>query len=272
MLKPSVAVEPGPAGVRGEGAGVTIRGLRHSYGELRTIERLDLAAPEHGVLGLVGPSGCGKSTLLELISGLQEPGEGEIEVGGAREAGGRLARCAFMPQRDLLLPWLYGDRQRGAGAAQPRRAARRGAARGAAAVRALRPRRLRGHPPRASSPAGCASGSPSCARSSPASRCWPLDEPFASLDAITRAEMQELAGGDAGGRPAHRRPRQPRRRGGALPRRPRRGPLAAPGPRRRRAERAGAAGRRPRRGRRRPRLRRRAGAGHASPCAREARR
>ncbi|HET7177932.1 MAG TPA: ATP-binding cassette domain-containing protein, partial [Solirubrobacterales bacterium] len=118
---------PSPAGAGSPGAGVEIRGLRHSYGELRTIERLDLAAPEHGVLGLVGPSGCGKSTLLELIAGLQEPGEGEIEVGGAREARGRLGHCAFMPQRDLLLPWLTAIDN--AALALRNRGARRGAAR-----------------------------------------------------------------------------------------------------------------------------------------------
>src|SRR6187200_1754235 len=85
---------------------VSIRGLAHSYAELRTIERLDLDVPAHGVLGFVGPSGCGKSTLLELIAGLQDPSSGEIEVGGEVGATDRLAHCAFMPQRDLLLPWL----------------------------------------------------------------------------------------------------------------------------------------------------------------------
>ena len=45
-----------------------------------------------------GPSGCGKSTLLELIAG---------PPGARRGHGGRRrdARCAYMPQRDLLLPW-----------------------------------------------------------------------------------------------------------------------------------------------------------------------
>src|SRR6478609_4122785 len=74
-------------------AAVSIRGLGHSYGELRTIEQLDLEAAPHEVIGLVGPSGCGKSTLLELVCGLQEPSAGEVEVGGAGDARGRLARC-----------------------------------------------------------------------------------------------------------------------------------------------------------------------------------
>ena len=88
------------------GVGVSVRGLGHSYGELTAIELLDLELPPHGVLGLVGPSGCGKSTLLELIAGLREPARGGVALGDGASASARLARCAFMPQRDLLLPWL----------------------------------------------------------------------------------------------------------------------------------------------------------------------
>jgi NitT/TauT family transport system ATP-binding protein len=57
------------------------------------------------VVGILGPSGCGKSTLLELIAGLDEPSGGEVEVDGHRDPAGRLGQCALMPQRDLLLPW-----------------------------------------------------------------------------------------------------------------------------------------------------------------------
>src|SRR5881392_2743377 len=54
---------------------VVLRGVGHAYGELRTLDGIELELPAHGVLGLVGPSGCGKSTLLELICGLREPSE-----------------------------------------------------------------------------------------------------------------------------------------------------------------------------------------------------
>ncbi len=188
MLKPAVAVEPEHAAVGGEG-GVAIRGLAHSYGELRTIERLDLEVPEHGVLALVGPSGCGKSTLLELICGLREPSAGEIEIGGAREGRGRLAHCVYMPQRDLLLPWLTAIDN--AALAPRNRGARRGAARreagrlferfGLAGFEASRPAELSGGMrQRVAFLRTLLSGKPLLA----------LDEPFASLDAITRAEMQ----------------------------------------------------------------------------------
>jgi ABC-type nitrate/sulfonate/bicarbonate transport system ATPase subunit len=168
---------------------VLVRGLRHAYGELETIGDLDLAAPPLGVLGLVGPSGCGKSTLLELICGLQEPSDGTVEVGGAGTADGRLARCAFMPQRDMLLPWLSAIDN--AALALRNRGVRRRQARaeagllferfGLAGFEAALPAELSGGMrQRVAFLRTLVSGKPVLA----------LDEPFASLDAITRAEMQ----------------------------------------------------------------------------------
>src|SRR5215467_3460222 len=82
-----------------------IQGVRQRFGSVLALERVDVSLAPHDRLGIVGPSGCGKSTLLSAVSGLLEPSEGEIWIGGARTARERLARCALMPQRDLLLPW-----------------------------------------------------------------------------------------------------------------------------------------------------------------------
>ncbi|HEX3608340.1 MAG TPA: ABC transporter ATP-binding protein [Solirubrobacterales bacterium] len=184
----AAGISPAPAG--DPGASLAIRDLGHAYGDLKTIERLDLELPAGGVLGLVGPSGCGKSTLLELIAGLQEPGRGEIEVGGAVDGPGRLCRCAFMPQRDMLLPWLsaldnaaLALRNRGARRARARREAGRYFERfGLAGFEGTAPAELSGGMrQRVAFLRTLIADKPLLA----------LDEPFASLDAITRAEMQE---------------------------------------------------------------------------------
>jgi NitT/TauT family transport system ATP-binding protein len=173
---------------------VSIRALGHAYGELRTIERLDLEADPQTVTGLVGPSGCGKSTLLELICGLRDPSSGTVEVDGAESATGRLARCAYMPQRDLLLPWYsaldnaaLALRNRGVGKAEARRQAGALFERfGLAGFERTPPAELSGGMrQRVAFLRTLVSGKPLLA----------LDEPFASLDAITRAEMQEWLAG-----------------------------------------------------------------------------
>jgi ABC-type nitrate/sulfonate/bicarbonate transport system ATPase subunit len=169
---------------------IRLRGVSHAYGELQTLDKIDLEAPADGVLGLVGPSGCGKSTLLELICGLREAGAGTIEVGGGASAAARLERCAFMPQRDLLLPWYSAIdnaalalRNQGMGRRQSR----------AAAAGLFERFGLSGFEP--SSPAELSGGMRqrvAFLRTLIAGKpVLALDEPFASLDAITRAEMQE---------------------------------------------------------------------------------
>jgi ABC-type nitrate/sulfonate/bicarbonate transport system ATPase subunit len=178
-----------PANAPDDG-GIEATALAHAYGDLQTIERLDLSLAPHEVVGLVGPSGCGKSTLLELICGLREPTAGSLEVGGAAEAAGRLARCAFMPQRDLLLPW-YSALDNAALALRNQGRSKSRARQQAAALfdrfglggfEAVAPAELSGGMrQRVAFLRTLLAGKPVLA----------LDEPFASLDAITRAEMQE---------------------------------------------------------------------------------
>ena len=103
----------------------------HSYGDAADDSTASTSrSPRTACSASSGPSGCGKSTLLELVCGLREPDAGSIEIGGARAADARLARCAFMPQRDLLFPWLsaldnaaLALRNRGAARGEARRRA-----------------------------------------------------------------------------------------------------------------------------------------------------
>jgi ABC-type nitrate/sulfonate/bicarbonate transport system ATPase subunit len=184
-----VIAEAMPASDDSPAVTVSARHLGHRYAELLAIDRVDLEVPAHGVLGVVGPSGCGKSTLLELIAGLQEPTSGVVEVGGARTLNQRLARCAFMPQRDMLLPWLAAIdnaalalRNRGVRRQPARRQATELFERfGLAGFERSRPAELSGGMrQRVAFLRTLIAGKPVLA----------LDEPFASLDAITRAEMQ----------------------------------------------------------------------------------
>jgi NitT/TauT family transport system ATP-binding protein len=187
VIQPLTAPTEGGAA---PGDPIRIAALQHAFGELTTIDRLDLEVEAHGVVGLVGPSGCGKSTLLELICGLREQDAGSLRVGEGLSGGERLARCAFMPQRDLLLPWYsaldnasLALRNQGLGKSAARaRAAADFAAFGLAGFEDARPAELSGGMrQRVAFLRTLLAGKPVLA----------LDEPFAALDAITRAEMQE---------------------------------------------------------------------------------
>ena len=90
-------------GISVEVAGVS-KSFRVNGRIVQALGGVDLVAGAGQFVTLIGPSGCGKSTLFNIICGLMQPDRGEIRLGGqaVRERAGRLA---YMPQKDLLLPW-----------------------------------------------------------------------------------------------------------------------------------------------------------------------
>ena len=168
---------------------LSVSGLTRRYRTVTALEGVDLGVRRDEVLAVVGPSGCGKSTLLELMAGLQEPDEGTVSVGGAGEAAARREACAYMPQRDLLLPWR--DALANAALALecqgvPRAEARRRAAPlferfGLADFEEAQPRELSG---------GMRQRVAFLRTLLPGRPVLLLDEPFGALDWITRVSMQ----------------------------------------------------------------------------------
>ncbi len=181
---------PGGAGGRAE---VELSSVSHRFGSLEVLDGIGLGIAERELVALVGPSGCGKSTLLEIVAGLREPVAGRVAVGGETGAEERLGRCAFMPQRDLLFPWLCAV-DNAALALRNRGASRREAR--AAAGPLFERFGLAGF--ELSPPAELSGGMRqrvAFLRTLLARKpVLLLDEPFGSLDTITRADMQEWLG------------------------------------------------------------------------------
>jgi NitT/TauT family transport system ATP-binding protein len=167
---------------RVEAPAVQVRAVSRTYAGRVPVVALDsvsLTVRQDEVVAVVGPSGCGKTTLLELICGLQAPDDGSLEA----------APAALMPQRDLLLPWLsvadnagLALRVAGRSRAEARATVQPWLERfGLAGFEAVRPDQLSGGMrQRVSLLRTLLAGKPVLA----------LDEPFAALDAITRAQMQ----------------------------------------------------------------------------------
>jgi ABC-type nitrate/sulfonate/bicarbonate transport system ATPase subunit len=156
---------------------------------LVALEDITLTINQGEFVGLVGPSGCGKSTLLALIAGLQPPTAGTVALHGDKTAK-RLGRVAYMPQRDLLLPWrtaldnaIIGLEVQGV----PRRAARARARQlfaefGLAGFERANPALLSG---------GMRQRVAFTRTVLVGSDLLLLDEPFGALDALTRTSLQE---------------------------------------------------------------------------------
>ncbi|MCS1352338.1 ABC transporter ATP-binding protein [Mechercharimyces sp. CAU 1602] len=75
-----------------------------SSGPLPTLIDMDFKVDKGEFVSLIGPSGCGKSTLFNIISGLELPSSGAIYVNG-QEITGKTGHVGYMMQKDALLPW-----------------------------------------------------------------------------------------------------------------------------------------------------------------------
>ena len=63
-------------------AGLSVRGLAVTYGDLRAVDGVDLEVAAGEVVALLGASGSGKSSLLRAVAGLEDVAAGEVAWGG----------------------------------------------------------------------------------------------------------------------------------------------------------------------------------------------
>jgi NitT/TauT family transport system ATP-binding protein len=176
-----------------EGGAIELADVAKAFGGLAVLSDISLSLPAGSRTGIVGPSGGGKTTLLQIVAGLLAADTGLVRVGGATAAAQRLASCALMPQRDLLLPWRTALDN--AAIALENRGLSRAAARqrteplfgqlGLAGFERARPAQL----------SGGMRQRVSFLRTLMAGKdVLLLDEPFGALDSITRGQLQEWLG------------------------------------------------------------------------------
>ncbi len=96
---PSPTVQSGweKEGSLGTETVIEARGLGFSFGEKRILDSLSFSVCGGMFVTFLGPSGCGKTTLLNLVAGIYRPQEGNLTV--------RTDRISFVFQNDALLPW-----------------------------------------------------------------------------------------------------------------------------------------------------------------------
>lgn len=166
--------------------------LSRVYGSHTAIAHVGLRVVDGECVTIVGPSGCGKSTLLRCMGGLIRPTGGQVVLDGVpvTRVPDRLA-VVFQDYSRSLYPWMtVADN-----VALPLRRARQGrAARRGNALAALESVGLAGFAGRY--PWQLSGGMQQRVAIARALACDPvlllMDEPFGSMDAQMREELEDL--------------------------------------------------------------------------------
>jgi ABC-type nitrate/sulfonate/bicarbonate transport system ATPase subunit len=85
-----------------------VDGISKTYtsrlGDTKVLDNVSLHVDEGEFVSVIGPSGSGKSTLFSILAEQLAPTSGEVRFHGDRDPGAPFS--AYMPQKDLLMPWL----------------------------------------------------------------------------------------------------------------------------------------------------------------------
>ena len=89
---------------------ISIRGLSHEYGtndaRVTALTDIELDIDKGEFVSIIGPSGCGKTTLLRIVGGLLTPTLGTVRIDGASPDEARRQRLFGAVFQDAaLLPW-----------------------------------------------------------------------------------------------------------------------------------------------------------------------
>jgi NitT/TauT family transport system ATP-binding protein len=170
---------------------IRMREVRKSFrargGTVPVLDGIDFEVAAGEFVAFVGPSGCGKSTLLNVLAGFEPADQGAIEVDGEPVLGPSSKRV-FVFQEPGIFPWLTVWENIGFGL--PERAPR--ARRDEIIGRLIKLVGLRGF--EHAYPSELSGGMKQRVEYARALAVDPdvlyLDEPFGSLDALTRLEMR----------------------------------------------------------------------------------
>lgn len=159
-----------------------------SSGRLTVIDGISLRQREGELISIVGASGSGKTTLLRIVAGLESADAGQVRLHG-RPIEGPGPDRAMVFQQSALMPWLtvaqnvrFGLRALDLGADETSRRVADAIARvGLAGFEGFVPKQLSGGMQQRVGIARAIATQPALLL---------CDEPFASVDAMTRQSLQ----------------------------------------------------------------------------------
>ena len=91
--------------IKGADMGEILRAehIKKSYSDKDVLEDISITLNEGELVSILGVSGVGKTTLFNVLSGIVEPNEGRVVLGG-EDITGQRGKLSYMLQKDLLLP------------------------------------------------------------------------------------------------------------------------------------------------------------------------
>jgi sulfate transport system ATP-binding protein len=66
---------------------IAVRDVSKRFGDFVALDDVTVEVPDGSLTAVLGPSGSGKSSLLRIVSGLEQPDSGRVEIGGADATG-----------------------------------------------------------------------------------------------------------------------------------------------------------------------------------------
>ncbi len=156
---------------------VELQQVTRRFGERNVLDQIDLTLRSSEFIAVLGPSGTGKTTLLRILSGLDSADGGSVRLATSRSVMFQEPR--LVPARKVWENVVLGERSRSAEAAALRALDEVGLAPLAQAW----PKTLSGGEAQRVALARALVHEP---------KLLLLDEPFASLDALTRIRMHDL--------------------------------------------------------------------------------
>ncbi|MDX8533557.1 ABC transporter ATP-binding protein [Mesorhizobium sp. VK25A] len=88
---------------------IACKGVSHSFGSQPVLHNVELRVGQGETFGLIGESGSGKSTLARIVTGLQAPSQGSVELFG-RTVASRAEKRAASERRDVQMVFQSPDR------------------------------------------------------------------------------------------------------------------------------------------------------------------
>ena len=61
---------------------IEIKGVGKTFGDIRSLDQIDITIADGSIYGLIGSNGSGKSTLLRVMSGIFAPDGGSVTYDG----------------------------------------------------------------------------------------------------------------------------------------------------------------------------------------------